>query len=307
MRRSPLATIALFIGLQVPVPGSGFQVQVPVQVPGSLRATVSRADLVYTTPVTRSEEAIPIGNGRIAARVWTTPSALKFQIDRVDIQPVNRFVDLELAGAGAEVFTAAGTHQRLSIYEGLLDVRAAGVSARMLAWPERDVIAIEVDDRRAVPQPIQITTAGSQIAVRGGRILLTQNVQEGIRLTKSALAIALLGRRTLTQVATATEARIVTPAERGRVVILIASPATIGADQDVAAAALGNLDAAAAKSFDDLAGDTAEWWHNFWQQSPMASNSADATAMKGADGYHYHLYLTRATGTLLTLRDPFVP
>ena len=77
--------------------------------------------------------------------VWTTPSALKFQINRVDIQPINKdtrsfferntdymggagFVDLELAGSGADVFTADGTSQRLSVYEGLLDVKAAGVN-----------------------------------------------------------------------------------------------------------------------------------------------------------------------------------
>ena len=35
-------------------------------------------------------------------------------------------------------------------------MKAGGVTARMLAWHERDVIAIEVDDRRNVPEPIQV-------------------------------------------------------------------------------------------------------------------------------------------------------
>ena len=99
---------------------------------------------------------------------------------------------------------------------------------------------------------------------------------------KSALAIALLGRRTLMQVANETEARIVSPGERGRVVILIARAATLDPERDVAAMALSNLDAAAAKSFDDLAGDTAEWWHDFWQRNTIALHSADET---------YNLYL----------------
>ena len=105
------------------------------------RTLVSRSDLIYTEPVARSEEGIPIGNGRMGSLVWTTPAALKLQINRVDIQPMNRardrfssatattwadagFVDLELAGAGADAFAADGTTQRLSVYEGLLDVKA---------------------------------------------------------------------------------------------------------------------------------------------------------------------------------------
>lgn len=70
--------------------GSGFQVPVQVPGPGSARAVVSRADLIYNAPVARSEEGSPIGNGRMGTLVWTTPSALKCQINRVDIQPVNK-------------------------------------------------------------------------------------------------------------------------------------------------------------------------------------------------------------------------
>src|SRR5438094_8634046 len=49
------------------------------------RALVSRGDLDYDKPATRSEEGHPIGNGRMGSLVWTTPSALHFQINRVDV------------------------------------------------------------------------------------------------------------------------------------------------------------------------------------------------------------------------------
>jgi len=49
------------------------------------RKLVSRADLTYGTPVSRSEEGMPAGNGRMGSLVWTTPSSLKFQINRVDV------------------------------------------------------------------------------------------------------------------------------------------------------------------------------------------------------------------------------
>jgi hypothetical protein len=276
MRRLVVAVIALILLPRTPL----------AQPPANVRALVSLADLIYTTPIARREDGISIGNGRMGTLVWTTPSALRIQLARVDIPPI----DLELAGPAAGMFTGDGTHQRLSVYEGLLEVKAAGVNARMLAWHERDVIAIEVDDRREVPEPIQINLRVQRPAItaRDGRILLTQNFQEGIHRASAAVAIALLGRRTFTRVATETEARIVSPGERGRVVILIASATTLDAKHDVAAAALRNLDAAAAKSFDDLAGDTAEWWYDFWQDSAIDVDSVDRT---------YNLYLMRAMGS----------
>ena len=265
-----------------------------------VRSIVSRSDLVYAVPVGTSAEGIPIGNGRMGALVWTTPTTLKFQISRVsDYMGGAVLVDLDLSGAGADVFTADGrTTQHLSVYEGLLDVKAAGVNARLLAWHQRDVIAIEVDDRRPVPEPIQINlardrTAQSELAVRGGRIVLTQRFEEAPHRANSAIAIALLGRRTLARLANDTEVRIVSPAERGRVVILIASAATLEPDEDVVASALSNLDPAAVKSFDDLAGDTAEWWHAFWQRGTL--QSANGTSDYRAN-YHYNLYLTTSLG-----------
>src|ERR1700744_2724043 len=46
---------------------------------------IERADLYYSNAVDRSESGMPIGNGRMGTLVWTTPSALHFQINRVDV------------------------------------------------------------------------------------------------------------------------------------------------------------------------------------------------------------------------------
>ena len=276
--------------------------------------------------------------------VWTTPSALKFQINRVDIQPINKdtrsfferntdymggagFVDLELAGSGADVFTADGTSQRLSVYEGLLDVKAAGVNARMLAWHERDVIAIEVDDRRAVPEPIQINlrmlrsasqySGGAMEKMIADRIVTVRTREHTARIADrrarrphsadtglSKKARIARNRRWRSRCSGAgrshgspTKRKCASSRRPSAAVwsILIASAATLDADQDVAAAALSNLDAAAAKSFDDLAGDNAEWWHAFWQRGTIALHSADGVADYVAENYHYYLYLMAAT------------
>ena len=314
----------------------------PAPAPIDYRALVGKADLVYDAPVARSEEGMPLGNGRMGSLVWTTPAALKFQINRVDVQPINRdtdsfferntdymggcgFVDIELSSAGADTFPVDGTTQRLSIYDGLLNLKGRDVSARMLAWHARDVMAIEIDDRRAAPEPIQVNlrmlrtasqyfaehekmiadrivtvrtrnhTAASQLIVRGGRIVLTQEFREGTHVAKSAVAIAMLGRRSVARFADEHEVRLIAPAGRGRALVLMASAATLEAGEDVVASALGQLDAAVQKTFPGLVADNAAWWRTFWERGAVRLHSADGTAEYVAQNYHYYLYLMAST------------
>src|SRR5690348_10684249 len=49
------------------------------------QTAIARGDLDFTSPATRSDEGMPVGNGRMGSLVWTTPSALKFQINRCDV------------------------------------------------------------------------------------------------------------------------------------------------------------------------------------------------------------------------------
>lgn len=307
-----------------------------------LRGIISRADLVYDRPVPRSEEGMPVGNGRMGSLVWTTPGAVRFQINRVDIQPISGattsffernsdymggagFVDIEIAGSGPDVFPQDGTQQRLSLYEGRMDMRGRGVSVRILAWHARDVMAIEVDDRRPVPEPIQVNlrmlrfgasydaaleqeiasrqtsvrtrhhTAASRLSVDGGDIVLAQEFREGAHVAKSAVAIAVVGRDGRPRFVDDTELRLIAPAARGRAVILIASAAMLGADGDAVDAARRELDAARRMDFETLSTDNAAWWRAFWDRGFIALRSADGTAEYVADHYHYYLYLMAAT------------
>src|SRR5262245_56729588 len=85
------------------------------------RKLLERADLSYDRPAARSEEGIPIGNGRMGSLVWTVPDALKFQINRVDVYGNDSytnsfferhsdyasgcgFVDIEFGDLGEDVF-----------------------------------------------------------------------------------------------------------------------------------------------------------------------------------------------------------
>ncbi len=49
------------------------------------RSLVARADLAFNTPAPSRHDGLPIGNGRVGTLVWTTPSALHYQLNDVDL------------------------------------------------------------------------------------------------------------------------------------------------------------------------------------------------------------------------------
>jgi len=129
------------------------------------RALISRADLRWDKPVERSEEGMPIGNGRMGTLVWTTPDRLRFEINRVDVYANNSytnsfyerhndycggcgFVDIAFDAASGAPFPESGFNQHLSIYDGTLQIEGRGVTARIAAWPATDVIAVEIESAR---------------------------------------------------------------------------------------------------------------------------------------------------------------
>ena len=68
----------------------------------SVQEIVARADLHYDGVVSRAEEGLPIGNGNMGTLLWTSPTALKMQVNRNDVLAV---------GADSEAF-----HERHTDY-----------------------------------------------------------------------------------------------------------------------------------------------------------------------------------------------
>ncbi len=310
----------------------------------ALRALISRADLHYPKPVARSEDGLPLGNGRMGSLVWTSPTALKFQINRNDVQSVSGtthsfperntdymggcgFVDIDLGGAGPDIFVAENCPQHLSVYDGIATLEGRDVTARVVAAFADDVMAIEIDDRRSTPQPIAVDlrmlrgplaqhfggdleknvaehivavrtrnhVAASQLHVRGDRIALTQRFTEGDYAAQSAVAIRVVGRPVRPHFANETTVRLVAPAARGRFVVLVASAAALNGTDPILDPAFTSLDGSDVANFPFVAGQTAEGWHQFWAQGSLALHSADGVADYVADQYHYFLYLMSAT------------
>jgi hypothetical protein len=306
-------------------------------------ALISRADLTYDRPVERSEEGLPVGNGRMGSLVWTTPSSLRLQINRVDVFAVDHstvsfpesdsdyasgcaYVDIHVVGAGEDVFADKEFRQHLSVYEGLLTVQGKGVTARVVAWPERDVMAVEVDDQRDRPDTINIDlrmlrfqmqrvtgrnyqlaqqhavpfrkaehTATSQLHVHNQDIVLTQVYEEKDYYNASAVAIGVLGRRARARVLNESTLQLSAAPGRGRFTILIASAASFDSTVDMVEHVTKELDVARPMGFDQLRASTANWWRDFWMRGFVYLHSKDGQADLVEANCTYFMYLMGST------------
>ncbi len=312
------------------------------------RKRVARSDLRFDTSVTHSEEGLPVGNGRMGSLVWTTPSALKLQINRPDVYAASGrtdsfsmpdtdyayacgFVDVDFVDFGPDVFPERGTVQHLSVFDGLATIEGRGVRARVHTWTDRDVLAVQVSDRRHRPEPIAVNlrmlrynpqfllhvdpdnqielyngmyvdksssevrtahhSAASRLVVRDGRIVLIQEFTEGDYYCASAVAIAIVGRLTQARVVNETTLRLGTQARAGTFTIFIASAATFDRKEDIVASALDALDAAASARFEGLLRSSRTWWREFWSRSHVRCHSKDGVADEVEKSYTFYLYL----------------
>ncbi|RPJ57740.1 MAG: glycoside hydrolase [Acidobacteria bacterium] len=308
------------------------------------RKLISRGNLDYSEPARRSEEGMPVGNGRMGSLVWTTPSSLKFQINRVDVFAVDgrtasfpvvdsdyasgcAYVDIHVASAGEDVFSAGPSfNQHLSIYDGLMTASGKGLTARVLGWPANDVMAVEIDDQRSVPEPVNVDlrmlrysiyhitgknyemaanhsvdfltgahSALSILDIRDGRITLTQKFRENDFYDSSAVAIGILDRASKARYLNESTVQLSAAPGKGKFTILIASAASFDPAKDTASLALHNIDAAVPKGFAGLQSDTSAWWHDFWTRSFVAMKSESGQAELVEGNYSYFQYLMGST------------
>lgn len=115
----------------------------------SRRELVSHGDLYYQGTVKRREGGFPVGDGEMGAMVFTSPSAIKFAVNRCDVFAANSytnsfnrrhsdygygigFVDVDFVDYGEDVFDA-DTRQHLGLYEACAELHGRGVKARVSA------------------------------------------------------------------------------------------------------------------------------------------------------------------------------
>ena len=285
------------------------------------RKLVSRADLMYATPVRRSEEGMPVGNGTMGSLVWTTPFALHFQLNRVDIFANNAssnnfyerhtdycggagYVDIDFS-TGEDVFVAPQFRQHLSCYGGQVTSDGNGIRTKTVAWMRDDVIAVEVEDYRTIPAPISIHLralrspllkkgnhlAKSEASSAEDKIILKQEFTEDDYFCSSSVVIGISGRKGKVVNANAMEVKIVVPSAKGKFIVFISSAAAFNRETDVISEAQGKLDLAMKQGFDNVVHSNELWWSDFWGKSYVHLHSKDGVADMVEKNYTFYLYV----------------
>lgn len=187
---------------------------------------VRRADLVIDGVVRRSEGGLPIGNGTMGTLVWTSPSALKMQINRVDVFANDSYsnsfnerhmdygygcayVDIDFANFSKDVFNG-NTRQHLSLYSAEGSISGGNVHASFFACEGDDALVFNITDTRKdveginirlnMLRPAEVRTkshfAHSWFEVIDDIAVLCQEFYEGEYYCASAVAAKVNGKRT---------------------------------------------------------------------------------------------------------------
>jgi Glycosyl hydrolase family 95 catalytic domain/Glycoside hydrolase family 95, C-terminal domain len=286
------------------------------------RALVSRADINYDKPVSRTEEGLPIGNGVMGSLVWTTPFALHFQLNRVDVFGNNSasnnfyerhtdycgglgFVDVEFINGVSPVFGGKDFQEHLSCYDGVVSTEGKGVSVRTMVWQKQDVMAMQVEDSRANPLPIlinlrslrlPITKRGdheaiSSVVFSGNKIILTQKFKEGDYYNGSAVVIGTTGRETIASVENPSTARIAAAQGNSPLRIFMATAASFDPSEDIVAIASQKIEAAETIGFEEILRESQAWWKDYWHRSFVVLHSDDGVADFAERNYTYYRYV----------------
>jgi hypothetical protein len=312
--------------------GTARGAQQPTCIDVDHRALVSQSDLIYRSPAAQPSEGLPIGNGRMGTLVWTDPSAIRLQINRVDVSAVNKdhaglqgipmpgrpYSPTDYGGACAQIAIDVGGRpfapgktftQRLGLYEAQAAITGDGVGIRCFVSAARDVLALEIDDCRDTPQPIRVTlsmwrppevvhgnhTARYEFAQSADATLVVQRFHEKDYHCASAVAVRIVGAATQAQAPSDTARLITAPASKGKRTVLISSAASSAADADVGKTAVRLLDDAAQRTYDDLLAEHARWWRDFWSRTFVHLTSDDGIARFMQQVRYLHLYYMAST------------
>ncbi|MFM8285228.1 MAG: DUF5703 domain-containing protein, partial [Planctomycetaceae bacterium] len=285
------------------------------------QAAVARPDLVSLRPAEKPAAGQPIGNGRMGTLVWTSPDAVQLQINRADVFPVNRDHIGERGGAtdycggiaqvvigiGSEAFAAGENpfEQRLSLESAECTIKGAGVEVRSFVSAHADVLVMEINDQRRLPEAVRVTVSmvrppevvtGDHVATTifaddRDRIALLQRFRERDYHNASALHVGVVGEVPVKLEEPSTTSRtLVLPAAQGRRVVLITSAATWKTDSDPAAVARALFEQAATQSVNDLREPHRQWWRDFWSRTHVDLSSDDGQAQRAQRWRDLHLY-----------------
>ena len=261
-------------------------------------AYLAPVDLDFTKP-TLPIEGIPLGNGKMGSLVWIdqSGSSIHLNIGRNDVfyrgsATTTWTGDTRLDGnskVGHVIINfpekpfATKANQHLDTYNGYEQIQGQDVSAKIMAWEDKDVFAIEITDNRPNPEPIEIslnrvrpdTTQNlykfqSTISSQNNQILLYQvasekcntGITENDFYNSSACVISIQDRKAIQK-----ENKLIAEAGKGKFTVFIGCTAAMTSNTDVKSSATSQVDLAMKSHFEAILSTNQEKWHQFWQKS----------------------------------------
>lgn len=286
---------------------------------------IEAADIALDKPVSRPNEGLPIGNGRMGTLVWTSPDALHFQINRVDVFAANKSAVGPHSGptdycggcarvtiriGGAAFRSGSDFHQHLSLYDARCTVVGEGVTASCWVSAEEDVLVVTLTDGREQPEVLQVTLEmWREPEVRNGRHLaayvfreilagaaVVQTFREAEHFCSSAVAMQAPGSAAQVTAVGERSRTLSLPAARGTRHVLISSAAAWEEQTDVGQAAERALYAASAPGvLPAMEERHVRWWREYWSRTWVDVNSPGGQGEQAARDRTLFLYHMAAT------------
>ncbi|MBW6479030.1 MAG: hypothetical protein K0B37_06330 [Bacteroidales bacterium] len=283
---------------------------------------VSKADLHYSSPVKRSEEGMPVGNGVMGSLVWTTPSALKMQINRVDVFPNDAssdnfferhtdycgglgFVDFDFISESENIFSDSGFSQHLTCYNGLVTTTGKGFKTEVFTWAEKDVMAVRIFPNEELPvtllaklralRPPTVKkgdhSAISRLRIEDNQLILNQEFTEEDFYCGSAILIGSSHENAKAQITNENEIRFVIKPGTKPVTFFISSAASFNQEENLSEKVKSLNKEAKELGFDSIFESSREWWKKFWEKSFVHLHSNDGVADMVELNYTYFMYV----------------
>jgi hypothetical protein len=232
---------------------------------------VSESDIVLGRPNTEATEALPLGNGRLGAAVWSA-DGMTIQLNRADTLP-HRLSPGQITIPGLAKLTHAPDYSgRLDLYNGAFVERGGGMSATVYVQPRTDTLIIDVtgaDPSQPQTATLQLWEPRSPGASAHGTLgILSEtwldNLDPGASGQRfgSLAAITAQGRHVTAAISNSRAITItVTPNANGAFRIFVAAPHYAGGRSPavIAARALADSNPSTHRA----------WWHDFWKRAAL--------------------------------------
>ena len=281
----------------------------------------SSADLRYETPVSTSEEGLPIGNGVMGTLQWTTPTSIRYQLNRTDVFGNNAesnnfyerhtdycggvgFIDIDFPNYN-DLFSGDKFLQYLSCYTGTIATNGKHVNTETFVWSDEDVMAMKVAYDEYSPVVVHLRSLRPLISKTGDHsaisslkegkensIVLLQTFKENDFVCKTAVVVKIVGVPSKSRFANEMDITLTTTPKNGATFqVYVASAASFHEDADVERVAMQKIQRATQLGYDAVLSQHQQWWRSFWEKSFIELHSSDGVADKIMENYTYFQYV----------------